>query len=72
MEIFTGFYMGPRASPYPNPESGTEKAVTGSFGESSLKQRLLIMSFADKLGWFSVAGLFELKQTGIAAIVLKS
>lgn len=72
MGIFTGFYMRPRASPYPNPESGTEKPGKGTFSESGFKQRLLILSFADKLSGSSVAGLFEPKQTGIAAIVLKS
>jgi len=70
-EIIAGFYMGPRASPCPNPESGTEKAGMGFFGESSLRQGLLILGFDSKIGWLSVAGLFEQKQAGIVAIALK-
>jgi hypothetical protein len=70
-EIIAGFYMRPRASPCPNPESGTEKAGMGISGEFSLKQGLLISDFDSKIGWFSVAGLFEQKQAGIMSVVLK-
>ena len=71
MEIIAGFYMRPRASPCPNPESGTEKAGTSFFGGLSFIQRPLILGFAGKIGSFSVAGLFEQKQAGIVAIALK-